>query len=252
MSAIPTPDSWEQHWERFGAAAESSPASRYRWRMILELLDLEHQPSGVRMLEIGSGTGKFAEDFYARSREGDYLGLELSRSGIALASRRVPQARFLQRDLLLEATPEQRVDFQATNALCSEGLEHVDDPLLLMRNASAFMGKNCRLIATVPDGPMNAFYRHIGHRRHYRPAELAGILEKAGFQIERAFNAGFPFFDLYRVLVGLRGNSMITDALQARPGLLIRIGEAVFDFLFRFNLTGMGWQTIVVARYRGA
>jgi hypothetical protein len=164
----------------------------------------------------------------------------------------VPQARFLQRDLLLTPTPEQVVDFQATHALCSEVLEHVDDPLLLIRHATAFMAKNCRLIATVPDGPMNAFYRHIGHRRHYRPAELAGILERAGFQIERAFNAGFPFFDLYRVLVGWRGKRMIADASQAKPGLLTRMGGTVFDSLFRFNITGMGWQTIVVARCRGA
>ena len=134
-----------------------------------------------------------------------FLGLELSHTGVEIATRRVPAARFLPRDLLARATPDDGVDFRATHALCSDVLEHLDDPALLLRHAAAYMAPGCKLVVTVPGGWYSAFYGHIGHRRHYTPAELSDLLENAGFAVERVCAAGFPFFNIYRMLVTLRG-----------------------------------------------
>jgi len=203
------------------------------------------------MLEIGSGTGTFAGQFHTRLPKAAYLGLELSRTGVGIASRRVPHARFLERDLLQAPAPAEKIDFQATHALCSDVLEHLDDPQLLLRNAAAYMAPNCKLVVTVPGGWWNAFYSHIGHRRHYNPADLKDLLEKSGFAVERTYAAGFPFFNLYRILVTLRGEGLIAAASR-EPSLLLRASGAVFNALFRLNcLHRWGWQTLAVARYRG-
>jgi trans-aconitate methyltransferase len=119
----------------------------------------------------------------AQAPRAQFLGLELSRTGVDTASRRVPAARFLQRDLLSPARPGDGLDFLATHALCSDVLEHLDDPGLLLRNAAAYMAPGCKLVATVPGGWYSAFYDHIGHRRHYSPAQLTGLLESAGFAV---------------------------------------------------------------------
>ncbi|MGA3039382.1 MAG: class I SAM-dependent methyltransferase [Bryobacteraceae bacterium] len=245
-------DDWDRHWQDFSAAAELSPATRYRRRLALRLLVENQSGDSVRLLEIGSGAGQFAKEYLAAAPRAQVLGLELSRTGVDIASRRVPAARFLQRDLLTPAAPDDAVDFRATHALCSDVLEHLDDPALLLRHAAAYMAPGCQLVVTVPGGWYSAFYGHIGHRRHYTPAELAALLETAGFTVERAYAAGFPFFNLYRMLVTLRGPALIAQAARA-PSLLMRASGAVFNALFHLNLMHpWGWQTVAVARYRGA
>jgi SAM-dependent methyltransferase len=244
-------DDWDRHWRDFSAAAELSPATRYRRRLCLRLLEPDHADAPVRMLEIGSGMGEFAREFLERNPRAEFLGLELSRAGVDMAARRVPAARFQQRDLLALAAPSETPEFHASQALCSDVLEHLDDPALLLRHAAAYMAPGCKLVVTVPGGWFSAFYAHIGHRRHYTPAQLTGLLEGAGFTVERAYAAGFPFFNIYRMLVTLRGQAL-ADAARA-PSRLMRISGMVFDALFRLNLIHpWGWQTVAVARYRGA
>src|ERR1039458_7278396 len=243
-------DDWDRHWMDFSAAAELSPATRYRRKLALRLLGIDRHNASVRMLEIGSGAGQFAEEFLAHAPRAQFLGLELSRTGVRMAARRTPAARFLQRDLLALATPGDGLDFRATHALCSDVLEHLDDPGVLLRHAAAYMAPGCQLVVTVPGGWRSAFYSHIGHRRHYTPAQLRGLLESAGFAVERAYAAGFPFFNLYRMLVTLRGAELVAAAARG-PTLLMRAAGAIFEALFRLNLMHpWGWQTLAVTRYR--
>jgi SAM-dependent methyltransferase len=251
-------DDWDRHWLDFSAAAELSPATRYRRWLALHLLGGEPGIRGdgaaVRMLEIGSGAGQFAEEFLARSPRAQFLGLELSRTGVDIASRRVPAARFLQRDLLAPGgpgiSPSEGLDFRATHALCSDVLEHLDHPAVLLGHAAAYMAPGCKLVVTVPGGWYSAFYGHIGHRRHYTAPQLSALLESAGFAVERAYAAGFPFFNIYRMLVTLRGQELIAQATRG-PSLPMRAAGALFDALFHLNLMHpWGWQTVAVARYR--
>jgi SAM-dependent methyltransferase len=241
------PDDWDQHWAQFGQTSEVGPTPRYRRRLIHTLLGVSGPGDGIRFLEIGSGMGEFAQDFCERHPNAKYLGLELSRNGVAIARTRVPSATFLQKDLLKGEENDEYRGFGATHALCSEVLEHLDNPEVLLGNAKRYLSPQCRLIVSVPGGPMNMFYRHIGHRRHYSAAELASLLEKCGFTVEAAFGSGFPFFNLFRILIGLRGQQLVTD-VSGTPSVAIRFASLIFDGLFRLNSRKKGWQTFAVAR----
>ncbi len=81
-------DDWNQHWEDFGASSEMGPTPKYRRRLIFRLLGIGGEGESVRMLEIGSGTGEFAEEFCRRYPRSRYLGLELSAVGVETAARR--------------------------------------------------------------------------------------------------------------------------------------------------------------------
>ena len=85
----------------------------------------------------------------------------------------------------------------ATHAVCSEVLEHVDDPVAFLKRARDYLAPGARLIVTVPGGPMSAFDRHIGHRQHFDRLKIRSMLEQAGYSVERTYLAGFPFFNLY-------------------------------------------------------
>lgn len=244
------PDDWDRHWQQYQDSAAANPAQDYRRRLLLANLDLA-RASGPRVLDIGSGLGDFLIDLHALYPHIPKLGLELSRNGVEIATRRLPQVRFLQRNLI--AGNDDPAEFRAfaTLAVCSEVLEHVDDPVRLLRNARAYMADGCQLVVTVPGGPRSAFDRHIGHRRHFTPGELRELLKAAGFDVAFATGAGFPFFNLYRLLVVLRGEKLVDDA-GGEPSALLKTVSAVFRVLFKLNLSRspLGWQTLAVARKR--
>jgi SAM-dependent methyltransferase len=217
----------------------------------LSLLTADGSPR--RVLDIGAGTGDLALTLRESYPDAEIAGTDLSDAGLELARQKVPSAHFFVRDLLETEEPPAEFWGWATHAVCSEVLEHVDDPARLLANAIPYLAPGCRLVITVPGGPISAFDRHIGHRRHYRPAELRQLLERAGFQVELATGAGFPFFNLYRLVVILRGRRLIRDAEAAdtsAPALLVM---RLFGLLFRLNLdsSGWGWQTVACARLSG-
>jgi SAM-dependent methyltransferase len=247
-------DDWDRHWYVLSDANQRNPAQAYRRRLAVHLLGRDGTPR--RLLDIGSGQGDFLALAASRWPKAELLGLEISEVGVQIASAKVPSARFLVRDLLADSGPEGDESDWATHALCSEVLEHVDDPVSLMQNARAYLARGCRIVVTVPGGPMSAFDRHIGHRRHFTPGDLAGVLREAGLEVQHATGAGFPFFNLYHLAVIAGGERLVHDATVAgednTPSALMRVGMATFDPLLRFNFakTRLGWQTVAVA-YRG-
>jgi len=244
-------DAWDAHWDDFGGANERNPAQEYRRRLTLRLLEREGAPQ--RLLDIGAGNGELIAAAARRWPEADLRGLELSAAAVARASNKVPNARFRVCDLFASApTPEE--DRWATHAACSEVLEHVDDPVALLRSARRWLAPGSRLVLTVPGGPMSAFDRHIGHRRHFSAHELGAVIAAAGLEVVQLAAAGFPFFNLYRALVIARGRRLVDDAKPEASSTagsrVTRTAMSAFRPLFLLNLprSRAGWQTVGVAR----
>lgn len=246
-------DDWERHWKEYNQTAEANPAQNYRREMIVRLLGLQDSGAGARMLDIGSGQGDMASSILARFPSAQMLGLELSHAGVEISRRKVPKARFVQRNLLEAFEPPDDFRGWATHAICSEVIEHVDDPVRLLANARPFMSPGGRLVLTAPGGPMSAFDRHIGHRKHWTPSEIDAVLRQAGYRPERVTGVGFPFFNLYRCAVILRGKKLIEDVNTEPTGsasLGSRAAMAVFHRLIRpaLNSSRRGWQMVAAAR----
>jgi len=253
-------DEWDRHWAVYGEPADGNPANTYRHRLILKLLG--HPGPGDTICDIGSGQGELAL-LLGRSFPGATVrGVEYSAEGVQRARQAAQAAglpvEFVQRDLLEPSPVDPGMGHQGGYAVCSEVLEHVDDPVLLLRHAADYLAPGCRLVVTVPGGPRSAFDRHIGHRRHFAPAGLRRLLQSAGYDVEYVARAGFPFFNLYRLAVIARGRRLIADLERAAgpdAGGATAQGAAlaVFDRAFRFNLQSSpwGWQIVAVGRWRG-
>jgi 2-polyprenyl-3-methyl-5-hydroxy-6-metoxy-1,4-benzoquinol methylase len=253
-------DDWERHWQDYHETAEENPAQNYRRSMVLSLLGIQGTGRQARIMDIGSGQGDMAASVLKEFPEAEVMGLELSKSGVEISSRKVPQARFVQRNLLEKVEPPKEQKNWATHAICTEVLEHLEDPALLLTNARQYMAEGCRLVITVPGGPMSAFDKHIGHRKHWRAQEIESLMRQTGFTPERVSGAGFPFFNLYRCIVILRGKKLISDVSAGPAGsssLSARIAMNVFHGLIRRNLNSSrtGWQiigTAIAARPKSA
>ena len=243
---------WDRHWVDYADSNALNPAQAYRRDLIFSGLELGRAAPGARLLEIGSGQGEL-------SRE----NRQAASGGRAGRDRPLPRgagggpAEGAGRPLLPAgshapdgAPPELRG--WATHAVCSEVLEHVEDPVQALRNVRACLAPGCRLVITVPSGPMSAFDRHIGHLRHFTPASLGASLRGAGFEVAELWGAGFPFFNLYRLVVIGRGRALIADAAGDGDGALplpARVAMRAFSWLFKLNRarTMRGWQLVAIA-----
>jgi len=236
---------WESHWSDFYEASQVNPAGAFRLRLLVHWLDRTVRPAS-RFLDLGSGVGDLVSAACARYPGASVRGIELSATGVDIARRRAPRAELLQRDLTEPDEPPPSWSSWADVAVCSEVLEHVDDPLLLLSNAKRFLAPACRVFVTVPGGPMSEFDRHIGHRRHYSRQDLGALLEDAGFRVEQCDAVGLPAFNLYRLMVIARGRKLVRDAAagQTASGSLARVAGKAFDAMFRLNppLRRGGWQ----------
>lgn len=249
-------DDWDQHWRDYSAAAEQNPAQRYRRQIVRGLLRRSRCSGNARILDIGSGQGDLVRDLLQAFPCADLAGVELSAAGVAEAARKFPGAHFFQRDLLDPDGDPGRLHLWAQFAVCAEVLEHLDDPALFLKHACRYLAAGCTLVVTVPGGPQSEFDRHIGHRRHFTPQMLRALLEESGFKVHLATTAGFPFFNLYRMAVILRGKRLIADMRHdstTSSSRFARVVMSAFGSLFSCNLFGspLGWQTVAIAEWRG-
>lgn len=244
-------DDWDQHWSDYADSAEQNPAQTWRRRLVVNELGLTAR---ARVLDIGSGQGDLAADLLTAEPDLAVRGLELSTSGVEHAQAKIPTAEFRRVDLIADDPVFDDLVGWADAAVCSEVLEHVDEPAVLLGNALRYVAPGARVVVTVPAGPRTAFDKHIGHRRHYDRSSIAAVMTEAGLEVESVEAAGFPFFNLYRLVVFARGKKLIEDVAASPDDAVTTKGAGVvlriFDRLFRYNRRGgrFGWQLIAVGQ----
>jgi SAM-dependent methyltransferase len=252
-----SPDDWDAHWNRYAESAAENPAQQMRHEMIARLLRENTDKGVVRIFDLGSGQGDLVQKLKPLLPDAGFVGVEQSASGVAISRRKVPDATFVVADIFQPPVALEEFCGWATHAVCSEVLEHVDDPAAFLDRASRYLAPGARLIVTVPGGPISAFDRKIGHRQHFDRAAIRCILEKAGYSLERVYLAGFPFFNLYRLLVIARGERLARDIETTASGKssgAAGFAMKLFRILFHANLpdSPFGWQVIATARKNSA
>ncbi|MCH7551404.1 MAG: class I SAM-dependent methyltransferase [Proteobacteria bacterium] len=234
-------DQWESHWERFADSTRANPAQILRRRLIARLLG-DVGPD-ARILDLGCGSGDLLAALAETFPQAAFAGADQSQSGLGRTRQELPGAKLFQFDFSHPDTAPEELRGWASHVVCSEVLEHLDDPTPALDAAARCLKPGGRLVVTVPGGPMTAFDRHIGHRRHFTKARLIETLEGAGWRVETAAAAGFPVFNLYRLVVLMRGRRLIDD-VSGRPGPLARGVMALFRSLMPLALFDSpgGWQ----------
>ena len=242
---------WDQHWDEYSDAAKRNPAQRMRRQVVRRLLRVGDSPA--RILDIGCGQGDLVAELRVAFPHAELAGIDYSQAGVDSARKKVPDGQFLARDLIADATVPASLAGWATHAVCSEVLEHLDDPLTLLRNSAGYLAPGCRLVVTVPGGPMSAFDRHIGHRQHFTPNSLRNLLNEAGYVVEKATGVGFPVFNLYRLVVIQRGENLVREVSStnsAWTSMAAKATMSVFHALFALGApeARWGWQMVAVAK----
>lgn len=240
-------DNWDRHWSEIAEASEEGPTPNYRAGIIYRELGLKDDS---RLLNVGCGCGGL-EAWLCEKTKARLYGIDTSETAIALAKMRIfsnaHQVTFNEVDLGSFIDRNLIWIYDPTHVVVSEVLEHLDRPDEMLRHVADTVSPGTRVVITVPGGPMNEFYQRIGHRRHYTPRQLRDLVLSTGqFEVHEAYGCGWPFFNIFRICLTLFGNK-VNAMVNRRPSLATRVALKMFGWLFRFNLSGSGWQTVVIA-----
>ncbi|MCC6805903.1 MAG: class I SAM-dependent methyltransferase [Deltaproteobacteria bacterium] len=254
-AAAPLADDWEQHWANYHSAAQLNPAHKYRRKLIVGAVQAsrshgERGADPLRIIDVGCGPGDVLCDLRRAFPYAELVGFDNSQGALSLAAARVTSLKVVRKDFSLPKMIPQDLTGWATHVVCSEVLEHLDKPEIVVGEIKKALAPGGRAIITVPGGPRTAFDIHIGHRRHYTPASLRDLLAPAGFASLDIFAAGFPFFNLYRLAVLVSGRH-VAHAVGSDDGVsgLATAGMGLFSELFRLNFdrSRFGWQIFAIA-----
>jgi predicted TPR repeat methyltransferase len=147
-----------------------------------------------RVLELGCGTGLFAERVIDRS--GDYLGLDISPAAIAIARERVPRGEFRAADIIVEDLQQCAYDI----VVAIDTLAYVrEQPTVASKIYGALSPGGVAIFTSVNPfvfkrlswvtAPGEGQYRHWLSRRDYRE-----LLSSAGMCVRTA-ETFFPLGD---------------------------------------------------------
>lgn len=142
--------------------------------------DLARLLPGVRgsIADIGCGAQPFRD---LLSPSVHYIGADIAESE-AHFGYRVPDTRYYQGERLPLA------DGEVGHVLCTETLEHVPEPIALLRELARIVAPGGRLILTVPFAARWHFIPHDYWR--FTPSGLDRLLTQAGFRDIRVYPRG--------------------------------------------------------------
>ncbi len=165
-------------------------------RLLLRSLLRRHAPQG-RLLDLGCGTGGVLRD---AAPDRACLGVDASMVGLQVC-RRKGFERLVCADLA--HIPFRPGDFDAVLAL--DVIEHLDDDVKFLREASRLCAPGAPLIVAVPAYTL-LWSQHdetFQHRRRYSARQLRSALCAAGLEVERITFTNsllFPVAAVWRIL----------------------------------------------------
>lgn len=110
-----------------------------------------------RILDIGCGSGDFLRIIAARTPHGQFHGLDFSWSGVQRSKTNLPQGQFINGDIY--ATGYRNHSFDTV--LCTEVLEHLEDPQTALQELARICTDTGTLIVTVPNGAHDSYVGHL-------------------------------------------------------------------------------------------
>jgi len=244
-------DDWDFHWRSLEPVTSILPSQAFRHRLVMKEI-VRSRPNQI--LDVGCGQGDFLMCLSHHFESHSLAGIDQSLVGVLSTKRKVPSADIRQVDLTSPRASQLERRFDLITLI--EVLEHVDEPVKFLCSALEYLKPGGVAVITVPSGPRTAFDKSIGHRRHFDKQELASILKTVGIVNIKVRRLGFPFFDMYRLIVLLSGKYLVDAANNAEldQSKFAHIVMRAFSLLLRANpnFIPFGLQLIATGKYQNA
>ncbi|OIP75276.1 MAG: SAM-dependent methyltransferase [Oscillatoriales cyanobacterium CG2_30_44_21] len=159
----------------------------------------------LKILDIGCGNGSLSNFFASLGYE--VIGIEDSKSGIALAKQNFPNCEFIHSSVY--DLPYQDLEDKFDIVLSTEVIEHLLYPRILIQAAKRCLKPDGKLILTTPyhgylknlalalTGNMDKHFTVLwdgGHIKFFSPKTLSALITEEGFtELEWGFAGRIPF-----------------------------------------------------------
>jgi glycosyltransferase involved in cell wall biosynthesis len=140
---------------------------------------------GQRVLEVGAGIGNLTGHLAPRDR---YRATDINPDYLAYLANFALGKPYLEVGELRaeDAAGFQRLAGQFDSVVCLNVLEHLDEPVAVLRNLRTALARGGRAVVLVPQGPgrYNTLDHTLGHRLRYTRSRLTDAVAAAGFEVE--------------------------------------------------------------------
>lgn len=158
-------------------------------RRFVEILKVI-KPVNGSILDVGCHSGTFTQKILQRTGSQNIYGIDVSRSAITLAKKRIPQGNFQVADAA--QLPFKNTSFEAI--FCLEMMEHVVDPVRVLREIKRVGKVGSRVYILVPSENKlfkliwflwTMYYHHWNHAhiQHFSNGMLEKLVKNIGFKI---------------------------------------------------------------------
>ncbi|GAP08152.1 protein containing methyltransferase domain [Anaerolinea thermolimosa] len=203
-------------WKLWDEMKTYGAAARHTRRNVFKIIKGCDFQSAV---DIGCGGGHLLAEFRSKYPELKLAGTEFIETAVIENRKRYPSIDFFMLDIT-----EGSLDACYDLVLCIDVLEHIDDDIKALKNLRKMTGKF--LVVGVPIGKVSKSERSsLGHVHGYTINEVSMKVYKAGFQILRSLEWGFPFYNLAR---------LVTKNMRSSPaeGKFTVVKGVLFSFLY--------------------
>jgi SAM-dependent methyltransferase len=235
------------------------PRRRYRGEILRKAV-WDRARAGMIIADIGCGTGDNLS--YIHGEGVQFFGIEY-----AEASARIARSTLDNRATISvgSATRIPYPDSSVDIALCIEVVEHIEEEDLAFREIARVIRPGGWLVLSLPYRHWFASYKPLmGHFRHYTKADVEGLLDRNGFEIEE-YLANFPrwsrmanyiyvicrLYCLAMRIVGIRQNATVARL----PFTRVRMIDALFAKIeglrrqeMKVDYADLSTSTFVVAK----
>jgi 2-polyprenyl-3-methyl-5-hydroxy-6-metoxy-1,4-benzoquinol methylase len=183
-------------------------AGRWYWDYRDNVVFSSILPRHTSIIDIGCGEGIALEKLTTLFPGKEVTGVDLELENIEICTRY--GLKVVYTNVYDLALPAERFDV----AICIDVLEHLTKPEEGVRELYRILRPGGRLIIVIPHdrnfllsrlalGMIKEAFYDAGHERQWRPREVAGLLEKAGFTVAGGKSIPFLFWQtsLHHVIV---------------------------------------------------
>jgi 2-polyprenyl-3-methyl-5-hydroxy-6-metoxy-1,4-benzoquinol methylase len=182
---------YQQFWEETPDFTRHNPGARHRRRLIVDCLGSEKFAS---VLDVGCGNGELLALLHGvHPQVASLTGADLSPDQVARNRARLPNMEFFALDVQKDSL-DRRFDL----VVCSEVIEHLDEPGAAVKNLARMVRPGGRVVITCPTGTVYPTERHFGHVRHPLSGELGTWAAEAGLAPLSLWNWGWPTYRLLK------------------------------------------------------
>lgn len=242
---------YQHYWDHFYDSGYYNPSQRHRFRLILSeistvLKSIPKPLSSVRVIDLGCGLGHLIHHLKQTYPELHCRGLDISEKVISELRKKMPDSAWDVWDI---QKPIDTLSFGHYDIIiCSEVLEHCENPEKILDNAYHLTVPGGWIILTVPGGEKYRIDNDLGHLRHYRLEQFKEFFTGKPLAQVRLYTWGWPFSNLMRWMVdkyyGFTKKTFLDTHYTWRQKWFCQL---LYCLMFA-NIHGMGCQLVGIFR----